>query len=43
MDSAKQDTDVMIVQTTIASAQSKDTILVIDDTDLLSFFCIMLT
>ena len=44
MDSAKQDADVLIVQTTIASAQSKyqipdsreaDTILVGDDTDLL--------
>ena len=35
MDSAKQDTDVLIVQTTIASVQTKDTILVGDDTDLL--------
>ena len=35
VDSAKQDADVLIVQTTIASAQTKDTILVGDDTDLL--------
>ena len=35
VDSAKQDADVLIVQTTIASAKSKDTILVGDDTDLL--------
>ena len=35
VDSAEQDIDVLIVQTTIASAQSKDTILVGDDTDLL--------
>ena len=35
VDSAKQDTDLLIVQTTIASAQTKDTILVGDDTDLL--------
>ena len=35
MNSTKQDADVLIVQTTIASAQSKDTILVGDDADLL--------
>ena len=35
VDSAKQDTDVLIVQTTIASAQTKDIILVGDDTELL--------
>ena len=35
MDSAQQEADVLIVQTTIASAQSKDTILMGDDTDLL--------
>ena len=35
LDSSKQDADVLIVQTTIASAQTKHTILVGDDTDLL--------
>ena len=35
MDSAKQDADVLMVQATTASAQSKDTILVGDDTDFL--------
>ena len=35
MDSAKQDADVLMVQTTIASVQSKDIILVGDDRDLL--------
>ena len=35
LDSAKQDADVRIVQTTVASAQTKHTILVGDDTDLL--------
>ena len=35
MDSAKQDADVLIVQTTGASAQTKDTIVVGDDTDFL--------
>ena len=35
LDSAKQDADVLVVQTTIASAQTKHTILVGDDTDLL--------
>ena len=35
LDSAKQDADVLIVQTTVASAQTKHTILVGDDTDLL--------
>ena len=34
-DSAKQDADVLIVQTTVASAQTKHNILVGDDTDLL--------
>ena len=36
MDSAKQDAHVLIVQTTIASAQTKDTILVGDATDLVA-------
>ena len=35
LDSAKQDADVLIVQTTVASVQTKHTILVGDDTDLL--------
>ena len=35
LDSAKQDTDVLIVQTTVASAQIKHNILVGDGTDLL--------
>ena len=35
LDSAKQDADVLIVQTTVASAQTKHTTLVGDDTDLL--------
>ena len=35
LDSAEQDADVLIVQTTVASAQTKHTILVGDDTDLL--------
>ena len=35
LDSAKQDSDVLIVQTTVVSAQTKQTILVGDDTDLL--------
>ena len=34
LDSAKQDADVLIVQTTVASAQTKHNILVGDDTDL---------
>ena len=42
MDSAKQDADVLIVQTTGASAQTKDTILVGAVQICLSFFCIML-
>ena len=35
LDSAKQDADVLIVQTTVASVQTKHTILVGDDPDLL--------
>ena len=35
LDSAKQDADVLIVQITVASAQTKQTILVGDDTELL--------
>ena len=35
VDSAKQDADVLGVQTTVASAQTKHTILVGDDTDLI--------
>ena len=35
LDSPKQDADMLIVQTTVASAQTKHTILVGDDTDLL--------
>ena len=35
LDSAKQDADVLMVQTTVASAQTKHNILVGDDTDLL--------
>ena len=33
LDSTKQDADVLIVQTTVASVQTKHTILVGDDTD----------
>ena len=35
VDSAKQDADVLGVQTTVAPAQTKDAILVGDDTDLI--------
>ena len=35
LDSTKQDADVLIVQTTVASVQTKHTILVGDDTDFL--------